>query len=153
MRNLIIRSLLIILVLCSGIDRSYAAFPVKETSASNVAANEGSTKRSFRATKVAQLYAQLKHVAHPLPVIDKNGQKSGWPGITSFIASILAIAALYTFPFFFILFAILAIVFGAIGLSRKRYSGTGLALAGLIIGSLEILALIALIALLVAIFG
>ncbi len=152
MRNVVVRIMLIILLICSGTDRSFGAFPIKETTTTAVA-GEHTVKRSFRTTKVAKLYAQLKHVAHPTPIIDRNGQKSGWPGITSLISALVAIAALYTFPAFFLLFAIAAIVFGAIGLSRKRYSNNGLALAGLILGALEILALVALIAALVAVFG
>ncbi|MBC7554754.1 MAG: DUF4190 domain-containing protein [Taibaiella sp.] len=70
---------------------------------------------------------------------------AGWPGIVSLVTGILGIAALFmgsagAVIFLFIPFGICALIFGIIGL-KKKYVNRGMALAGLILGGLEMVVL------------
>jgi hypothetical protein len=71
-------------------------------------------------------------------------------GVASLVFGLLGITIAWIFPPFVLLFAILAIVFGGIGLGRCR-SGKGMAVAGLVLGILT-LALLAAVVALIALF-
>ena len=76
---------------------------------------------------------------------NKNENKTHWSSIVSFSSSILG---LLTLPFFF---GLCAVIFGAIGLSKKEYKGKGLAIAGFILGILEVLVIFVVLALILAV--
>ena len=83
-----------------------------------------------------ELVEQLRQRLH-LPVRNPNDNRPGWPGIVALACAAGAIVMpIFAIP--------AAIVFGIIGLN-KRYKNHGLALAGLILGVLELIAIVALI--------
>lgn len=129
----------------------YAAFPVKETAATTFDGNRP-VKRPFNETKTGRFVSQIKHIAHQRHDSDGDSkQKQGWPGIVSFISSILSLACLFTMVSpLFLPFAIIAIVLGAIGTNRRRYNNSALAHAGLIIGIVTTVVVVALIALFIS---
>lgn len=78
--------------------------------------------------------------------------------VTSFIAAIIGIVGLFTTGWLFLIGMVAAIVLGFVGLSRIRHSngelgGRGWALAGLILGFIELLLLILGVLFVAALFG
>jgi len=130
-----LRIFFVALFLLAAVRSAHAAFPVKKLGASTT-------------TSVAVINAATQHpvLRHPgfMPetrsklrmLFNPTGPRpvSGWPGITSFVCGVLGLAL----P---VIFCLPAIVFGIIGLGR-RYSDHGLAIAGLVLGLLELLAVI-----------
>lgn len=152
MHRAILTFLLTFILLATGVTHSYAAFPVKDATTIIAGNEEIMAKKSFKKSRIATSFQQVKKMISSHAIGEGSSPKSGWPGITAFVCSLLALGCLTVIslvPFFF-LFAILGIIFGAIGVSKKRYSSTGLALAGLILGSLEIVAAIVLIAIIIS---
>jgi hypothetical protein len=149
MQKVLTTLLLAILLFGAGIDHSYAAFPVKETM---TLAGIRPVKKPFSETKTGRLVSQVGHIAHQRPYSHaESKQKQGWPGIVSLISSLFSLACLFTMVSpLFLPFAIIAIVLGAIGTNNRRYYNNGLALAGLIIGIVEIVVVLALIALFIS---
>lgn len=146
-------TLCILLVAFMGINTSYAAFPVKHdvataASASNSSATTASaeaTENSTTATGTTTV-ARVKHMSlyHKIrakfyPDAEVVGGGPAWPGILALIFGILAFSAFLALPF--LLFSIGAVVFGAIGVGHG-YSCRLLALIGLILGILALLALV-----------
>jgi hypothetical protein len=99
-------------------------------------------------SKENQVNNNLTKKAKPnKPSSPKDGSSWDWASIVSLSAGVLG---LFTAP---ILFGVVAIVFGAIGMSRTskgKGKGKGFAIAGLVLGIIEVLILFLVIGLLVA---
>jgi hypothetical protein len=88
----------------------------------------------------------------------RDHSKPGWLGVVSFACSMFAIATIFLASIpglsvlfsFYLLAAIAGIIFGGIGLNKRKYSNTGYAIAGLVLGIVEVVALILLVVLIVA---
>ncbi len=143
------------LVLCcylTAFSPAYAAFPVKRatvsttvTSSYEPGVNIIEKATEFRTTKKLPF---LQRLLHFLPIETHNAaNKPGWPGIVSLVCGILGIY----FPLAIIL-GPCALVFGIVGLNNK-YKNKGMALAGVILGGIEILFWILLIALFATLFA
>jgi hypothetical protein len=140
MRKTNIFAILLLTILMSFGTASYAGFIVKKQmtmsdSTTTVSTTTVSTKQSERAAN----YNTLKDYAvqHMGGRGGEPGRGSGWEGIVSLCTGILAF-----FPGVFglstLLFAISAIVFGALGMNRKKRHH-GMAIAGLVLGILYFL--------------
>ena len=148
-------TLCLLLVAFTGINVSYAAFPVKNSDAientssiatensTTSAAADNSAVREDAVTAVNKahhmsFFQKMKTMIHP--DVEVVGGGPAWPGILSLIFGILAFSAFFALPF--LLFSIGAVIFGAIGVGHG-YSCRLLALIGLILGILALLALVA----------
>lgn len=154
MQKLFICCLFIITLFGAGFNQSYAAFPVKVATVI-ATEEEAPVKKTFKETKTGRFISQVKYMAHARPYVEGSRPKSGWPGIVSLVcaaAALLCLVSVAVAPFFFV-FAVAAIIFGAVGVSPRRHTNTGLALAGLILGALEILAVVLIVAAIIAAFG
>lgn len=129
----------------------YASFPVKNTTTSIKDSNSSENvemnnpikefKKEFKEGK------KLIRDKYKLKNNDNESKKSNGLAVTGFVLSLVGL-----FLFGFIL-GLLAIIFSAIGLGRavkdSTYKGKGLAIAGLIIGIIDIAAWIVILALLI----
>lgn len=138
----------IFLVLVSCLNQSYAAFPVVHKDATTTA--WVSTPRTFGERRLPQYVSHLRHSMFPGNVAHHHVEKTGWPGIVSISCGVGALASIFVFGGLFFPLAICAIVFGAIGVSKRKHTNTGLALAGLLLGSILIVLFVTLVALIVA---
>ncbi len=134
-----------------------AAFPVRvQHTPQAVMATE--QKKTFTERKIPKLISHYRSFLHPqnkkFVETDHKFKKNNWPGILSLVCSVMAFAALFSLlpPLFFI-FSISGVVFGIIGLSKKRHTLTGLALAGLILGGIELSLVAAMLILFTSIIG
>ena len=121
----------------------YAAFPVMETAP--VAAEHTGFKEKVQDA--------IKQYSTPAPVESRRTTDDGWMGITAltlglaggaFMLAALVSASVSGLFALGVLAAIMAIVFGAMGLKSSR---RGLATAGMILGIVEITLLVAIVAL------
>lgn len=132
---------------------SRAAFIVKPPATASTPAVVNQ-KKPFMERKVPTLVKTAGKMLNPRP---GNGNP-GWPGAISFVCSmlgLLSVVFLFTpglavLSLLYLFEAIAGIIFGAIGVNTRRYSNTGLAIAGLVLGILEVLGLVLLIILLIA---
>ena len=114
----------------------HAAFPVKHaTELSSTKEASGPVislpDHAAHAHSLRKMEARVLHWLHPnRDKYNPDDSRPGWPGLVSIICGL----AFFLFP----LSSIAAIVFGIIGLNR-RYKNHGMALTGLILGSLEII--------------
>ncbi len=144
--------LIALITLTANPSVSRAAFIVTPKTAEAVPVH---VKKPFMQRKLPMAIAAMTHAPRPEDSY-RDHSKPGWPGAVAFGCSLLAIAGLFI-PYagvtIYLLASICAIIFGGIGVSKRKYSNTGFAIAGLVLGILEILALIALIVLLVALLA
>lgn len=97
--------------------------------------------------KKTSLFTKMKKLLAP-PEVAQSG-KNGWPGLVSIACAALGIITLtvglasasVALLLAFVPFSICALVFGIIG-ANKKYKNKGLAIAGIILGSIEVLYLI-----------
>ena len=109
-------------------DISYAAFPVKALNNTTAAA-------------VVTVHHQPSRIARLLHINDTHkphDQRPGWPGVAAVVCG-----AVGFFPG--------AIVFGIIGLG-KRYKNHGFAIAGIILGVIDIVLLVLIVAAIISVF-
>lgn len=140
--------LMLVMFLPASFQGVYAAFPVKgKTASAALASTVHPTQQghSLRAWKTLKRFVQA-------PDGEKVYKKQGWPGIVSLVLAVLAL------PFYataliggFAICALGAVIFGAIGLNRRKYSNNGLAIAGFVAGLVEVL-LVLLLAIVIAAF-
>lgn len=145
-------TLCLLLVSFAGMNVSYAAFPVKHTEATEntsavassnaVTTNENNAVAAEATSTVAKakhlsFFQKIRSVIHP--DVEVVGGGPAWPGILALIFGIAAFSAFLALPF--LLFSIGAVIFGAIGVGHG-YSCRLLALIGLILGILALLALL-----------
>lgn len=126
---------------------TYAAFPIKH--ATTVEAEVPTLAKAPQADKTIvleknitvnkrfSLFHKFRAIIHP--DVEVVGGGPAWPGIIALIFGILAFSAFLALPF--LLFSIGAVIFGAIGVGHG-YSCRLLALIGLILGILALLALV-----------
>ena len=73
---------------------------------------------------------------------DEGKLKPGWHGIAALVCSIVALpfyaAASVGLFWLFVLFAVGGLIFGAIGLNRRKYRNSGLAIAGFVLSLIEV---------------
>jgi hypothetical protein len=142
--------ILFMLIVFSPLQSAFGAFPVKHTA--NICPpftkSEGSTKTlttSAKSIKTSWFSKHAHYVFHPLSkYLFPERRRSDTNGILSLIFGILGLFPLYGF-----LFAIPAIILGAIGVRRdERFALTGLILgiADVVLLLAEIIVLAALIA-------
>lgn len=126
---------LIITLFVFGTKASYAAFPIAVETQSVSTQQHAGAKEKIKGT--IQKYTRQSKVAN-------KGERGGWMGITSFCLGIGAIlffvvgvsaVSLGAFVVAGILSSILAIIFGAIGINKPN---GGLAMAGMILGIVEL---------------
>ena len=133
---------LTLLICCIGLNTAKAAFPLRtpqdSTTVHTPGIISGSTDMPAAHTMHRSLFDRIRVLAHPQDNMHAHhhGAKPGWPGIAALAAGAIGLSSVYLW----LPFGILAIVFGIIGVGHK-YKNKGLALAGLILGGLEILAL------------
>ena len=139
--------LLAILLIFSGATTTFASFKVKSKEMTTISTTNNVTNtvighhKTFSERKLPKMLQAVKALVLP----DKGKGKTGWPGIVSLVCGVVGlVSAIAWVPL-----GIAAIVFGIIGLNQKKHVYTGMALAGLILGAIEILLFI----LLVAIFA
>ena len=139
--------LIALITLTANPSASRAAFIITAKTADAVPVH---VKRPFMQRKLPMAITAMTHAPRPEDSY-RDHSKPGWPGAVAFGCSLLAIAGLfipYAGVIIYLLASICAIVFGSIGVSKRKYSNTGFAVAGLVLGILEILALVAFIILL-----
>lgn len=138
------------LLMLGGVSTSYAAFPIAQKDAvATAATNEVTKEKTFAERKLGRMVTRVKHIMAPRSVVH-DGVKTGWQGIVAISCSFAAIVTLFVGFGFFIPLAVAGIIFGALGVSKKKHFNTGWALAGLLLGCLEIVLLIALVVLIIA---
>lgn len=138
-----------------------SAIPQAGKAAFIVASGDAPTKtetivhKPFAHRKIPVLINNVRKTISGEHVV-RDHSKPGWPGVLSFVFALVAIAGFFmssvALPVY-LLGAICAIVFGGIGLNRKKYSNRGFAIAGLVLGILEVVALVLLVVLFFAAFS
>lgn len=134
---------------------SIAAFVV--TSNNAPAKTEIAVRKPFSQRKIPAAINTIRKTISGEHLV-RDHSKPGWPGIASFACSLFAIAAIFLASIpglsvlfsFYLLAAIASIIFGGVGLNKRKYSNTGYATAGLVLGILEVVALVLLVVLVVA---
>lgn len=148
MRTKII-TLLLVLACCGSINISYAAFVKKDAPAkeATTTAKTDGTATTVTTTTTTATVAKEKHLnlfqkikAKIYPEIVETDSRPGWPGIVAFVCGIVACVAFLSVTGF-LLFSLGAFVFGIIGLG-SGYKYHLLAIIGLVIGALALLALL-----------
>ncbi len=147
MKKLIHICLVVPLLVFTGSTATYAGFRTKSKEVTTIStmsteAPAADHHKTFAERKLPRLLSAAKQMAFPHA---PEKHKSGWQGIASLVCGV---AGLFT-AYGWLILGICAIVFGAIGLNKSKHTNTGMALAGLILGSVEILLFL----LLVAIFA
>ncbi len=147
MKKLLHICLVVMLLVLTGTTATYAGFRVKSKEMATVSTmtTESSTTghhKTFSERKLPRLFNAVKHAA--LPHAPEKG-KTGWPGIVSLVCGVIGL-----YPLFWLPLGIAAIVCGVIGLNSKKHTNTGMAIAGLILGSIEVLLFILLVAIIAA---
>ena len=139
MQKKLLTLLLALFVLVSSVT-GYAALPVKQKpaiSAAAVAADQTATTKttSHWAHLLATPHRIIGQMKARLHYNDFAAQKNkpGWPGIVALVTGILGLFSIWLL----IPFSLAAMIFGIVGLNR-RYKNQGLALAGLILGAVEL---------------
>lgn len=147
MRKTPVICLLVALWLTIMPHHSFAAFPLKTKDAEVTATTKTpATKKKFSERKIPSIIRTITHA----PSLDEgyggygHSNKPGWPGIVSLVLGIIG----WVHPVLWLLFGIPAIILGIVGLNSQKYSFTGGALAGLILGCLQLIAFLILIAIL-----
>jgi hypothetical protein len=123
------------------------ASSMSATSATAPVATVSPTDRSPRSARQQQRGPAVDH----RDPSDQSVRGSGF-GVASLVLGILAITIGWLFAPFGILLAILAIVFGGIGIGRNR-RGKGMAIAGLVLGFAYLVIIALLVALLVVLLA
>lgn len=114
---------------------SYAVFPVKTMRETTITTATESTTASLKQIHRPSRIARFFHIYDMRRPTDL---RPGWPGIAALVCG-----AVGFFPG--------AIVFGIIGLG-KRYKNHGLAIAGIILGVLDIVLLVVIVAAIISVF-
>ena len=150
MRTRII-TLCLILACCANINLAYGAFVIKEkvpavkteNTATTNAATGSTTNNKATASWVYKKFNfvhKIKARLFPDVVVADTDGRPGWPGIVSFICGIVACVAFLSVTGFLV-FSLGAFIFGIIGLG-SGYKYHLLAIIGLVIGALALLALL-----------
>ena len=164
----------IAVMLMTTVFSSFAAFPIRHTNAASIKNVPIKNSEPFLSVKTVDAAAHLtlrekvnlgfrvvKNHFNSRPKADYSSKPgNGWPGIVSLFCGVamvisFVVAALMgpvLFVSIFFLSTIAAFVLGIIGLGR-RYSNHGLAIAGLVLGSLGIILIALVIALISALAG
>jgi hypothetical protein len=137
-------------ILISTTNSSYAGFVVKKSmlTVDSSATIASSATSSFRPNAdQSLLYRTISRYSSPEIANKLSPRTSGWEGIVAFVCGVIGFVG---WPVT-ILMSILAIIFGAIGMGRRKRN-RGLAIAGLVLGIIGvvvgILALVLIISLL-----
>ncbi len=144
-------TLCLMIALFGGVNLSYGAFVIKKAdpaateATAKPAADETAvtTAKPAKATtfkaKELSLLQKIKAKIHPDVVVGDTDGRPGWPGILALVFGILALLA-FTYVGF-VLFSLGAFIFGIIGLG-SGYKYHLLAVIGLVIGIVALLALL-----------
>lgn len=143
-------TLCLMIAFLGGINVSYGAFAIKksapavtETTTAAPASNDGATVTTNKAAtfkaKQFNFVQKIKAKLHPDVVVGDTDGRPGWPGILALVFGILALLA-FTYVGF-VLFSLGAFIFGIIGLG-SGYKYHLLAVIGLVIGIVALLALL-----------
>jgi hypothetical protein len=158
MKRLLKVYLLVVVLVATGFGTSYGGFRMKPkqvatelTTISTATAPMAGTaehKKVFAERRLPRLFSAYKSMVfpHAAPAAGGPREKQGWPGIVSLACGVVGLVSTLAW----VPLGIAAIVFGIIGLNRRKYKFTGMALAGLILGGLEILLFILLVAIIAA---
>lgn len=144
-------TLCLMIAFFGGINLSYGAFAIKKTApaateesatvkpASNDEATVTTKKASTFKMKQMNFVQKIKAKLHPDVVVGDTDGRPGWPGILALVFGILALLAFSYVGF--VLFSLGAFIFGIIGLG-SGYKYHLLAVIGLVIGIVALLALL-----------
>lgn len=144
-------TLCLLLAFLGGVNFSYAAFTIKKaaheavtTDPAVVTTAPAATPAPAAATAVKakhlNMFQKIKAKIYPDVVVADTDGRPGWPGIVAFICGIIACVAFLSLTGFLI-FSLGAFIFGIIGLG-SGYKYHLLAIIGLVIGALALLALL-----------
>lgn len=132
MKKIVLSVVIVLMTIVNG-NHSFAAFPVGH--ASVAASKYDGASGAVAHKQAAQLINQIKTSDINEQPVHRHHKKSGWQGIVSFICGVAAFGVMFASLPVALILTLLAIVFGALGLGKRRHRNTGLALAGLILGS------------------
>lgn len=125
-------------VMAMYVQNAYAAFPVKTVTIERKSDLPHIVYKSIGGLSFKK-DDRAKDETHERVYGTADHSKRSWPAITSFACSLATILAVFIFPPACIVLSLAAIVFGAMGLGRKKNRLRGLAAAGLGLGILELL--------------